>query len=35
VLVQEHASYVRAVKLFAEGRLQLEGRRVIGAYTAP
>ncbi len=35
VLVQEHASYVRAIKLYAEGRLRLEGRRVVGAYSAP
>jgi phosphoribosylglycinamide formyltransferase-1 len=26
--VEEHKSYVRAVELFAEGRLKLEGRRV-------
>lgn len=28
VLVQEHQAYVQAVKLFAEGRLRIEGRRV-------
>ena len=28
VLQQEHATYRQAVKLFAEGRLQIEGRRV-------
>ncbi|MCS7310270.1 MAG: phosphoribosylglycinamide formyltransferase [Armatimonadetes bacterium] len=28
VLEQEHQAYVQAVKLFAEGRLRLEGRRV-------
>jgi phosphoribosylglycinamide formyltransferase 1 len=33
VLVQEHQSYVRAVQLFAEGKLTVEGRRVIGAYS--
>jgi phosphoribosylglycinamide formyltransferase-1 len=35
VLAEEHKSYVRAVKLFAEGRLSLseDGRRVLGAYS--
>ena len=33
VLVQEHQSYVRAVQLFAEGRLRIDGRKVYGAYT--
>lgn len=28
VLEQEHQAYVQAVKLFAEGRLRIEGRRV-------
>jgi len=28
VLVQEHQAYVQAVKLFAQGRLRIEGRRV-------
>jgi formyltetrahydrofolate-dependent phosphoribosylglycinamide formyltransferase len=28
VLVEEHATYIRAVKLFADGRLRIEGRRV-------
>jgi len=28
VLVQEHQAYVQAVKLFAEGRLRIEGRQV-------
>ena len=28
VLAQEHQAYVQAVKLFAEGRLRIEGRRV-------
>jgi phosphoribosylglycinamide formyltransferase-1 len=28
ILVQEHKIYPRAVQLFAEGRLQVEGRRV-------
>lgn len=28
VLIEEHRSYVRAVQLFAEGRLRIEGRRV-------
>ncbi len=34
VLAAEHNSYVRAVKLFAEGALRLssDGRRVLGAY---
>ena len=32
VLVQEHQSYVRAVQLFAEGRLRIDGRKVYGAY---
>jgi formyltetrahydrofolate-dependent phosphoribosylglycinamide formyltransferase len=35
VLVQEHLSYVRAVRLFALGQLSLEGCRVLGAYPAP
>ncbi|MDH5639875.1 MAG: phosphoribosylglycinamide formyltransferase, partial [Nitrospira sp.] len=29
ILVQEHKIYPRAVQLFAEGRLRVEGRRVI------
>lgn len=29
VLPAEHAAYVRAVSLFAEGRLRVEGRRVV------
>jgi len=28
VLVEEHTAYVEAIKLFAEGRLKVEGRRV-------
>ena len=28
ILVQEHKIYPRAVQLFAEGRLRVEGRRV-------
>jgi len=34
VLTEEHKSYVRAVKLFAEGRLSIRqpGNRVFGAY---
>ena len=28
VLTEEHATYIRAVKLFADGRLRIEGRRV-------
>lgn len=28
ILVQEHKVYPRAVQLFAEGRLRVEGRRV-------
>jgi len=28
VLIEEHRAYVRAVQLFAEGRLRIEGRRV-------
>jgi formyltetrahydrofolate-dependent phosphoribosylglycinamide formyltransferase len=28
VLAEEHAGYIRAVKLFADGRLRIEGRRV-------
>lgn len=31
ILEQEHQSYPRAVQLFAEGRLRVEGRRVIVA----
>lgn len=29
ILIQEHKIYPRAVQLFAEGRLQVEGRRVL------
>ena len=29
ILVQEHKIYPRAVQLFAEGRLRVEGRRVL------
>lgn len=30
ILVEEHKTYVRAIQLFAEGRLQVKGRRVSG-----
>jgi len=29
ILVQEHRLYPEAIRLFAEGRLRIEGRRVI------
>jgi len=37
ILVQEHKIYSRAIQLFAEGRLRVEGRRVLvdGARTGP
>jgi phosphoribosylglycinamide formyltransferase-1 len=35
ILVQEHRLYPEAIRLFAEGRLQIEGRRVIVLPEAP
>jgi phosphoribosylglycinamide formyltransferase-1 len=37
ILVQEHRCYPRAIALWAEGRVQIEGRRVriAGAGTRP
>jgi folate-dependent phosphoribosylglycinamide formyltransferase PurN len=29
ILVQEHAAYPEAVRLYAEGRLKKDGRRVL------
>nr|MDA8424089.1 formyltransferase family protein [Nitrospiraceae bacterium] len=31
ILAQEHKIYSRAIQLFAEGRLKIEGRRVIAS----
>lgn len=35
ILIQEHKIYPRAVQLFAEGRLRVEGRRVVVAGAKP
>jgi phosphoribosylglycinamide formyltransferase-1 len=35
ILVQEHRLYPEAVELFAQGRLRIEGRRVIVLPEAP
>jgi phosphoribosylglycinamide formyltransferase-1 len=35
ILVQEHRLYPEAIRLFAEGRLRIDGRRVIVSPEAP
>ena len=35
ILQQEHRIYPRAIQLFAEGRLEVQGRRVVGKGAAP